>query len=189
VKVSSIEKKMKKQCEVFSIDEKMQILPEVDAHVGTWVDLAAVLDLSVLMLNMVVSKRSEIEKSYSRCGPLFSKERKSLKTSPLEELETILLAWFKQVRTISTSINIFDLKEGAHLGIDSFRASNSWIDRFKERHNVVYKTVLGESAIVNPETVTDWKSEEVPKITDTSQRTYLMLTKLDSSIISSPARH
>jgi hypothetical protein len=26
--------------------------------------------------------------------------------------------------------------------------------------------MLGESAIVNPETVMDWKSEEVPKITD-----------------------
>jgi hypothetical protein len=58
VKISSDEKKMK-QRKVFSIDKKMQILAEADAHVGTWVDLAAVLGLSVLTSNTIVSKRSE----------------------------------------------------------------------------------------------------------------------------------
>jgi hypothetical protein len=90
VKMSSNEKKMKKQYKVFSVDEKMQILAKFDAHMGTQVDLVAMLGLSVLMLNKVVSKQSEIEKSYWNYGPSFSKEPKSLKTSPLEELETIL---------------------------------------------------------------------------------------------------
>ena len=35
VKMSSNGKKMKKQHEVFSIEEKMQILPEVAPYVGT----------------------------------------------------------------------------------------------------------------------------------------------------------
>jgi len=96
VKISSIAKKMK---EVFSIA------------------------LSLTTLNTIVSKCSEIEKGYLRYGPLFSKERKSLKTSPLEELETILAAWFKQTRTASTSIDGPHLKEKAlhvadHLGIE-----------------------------------------------------------------------
>jgi hypothetical protein len=33
VKISSNENKMKKQCKMFSIDEKMQVIAEVDAHV------------------------------------------------------------------------------------------------------------------------------------------------------------
>jgi hypothetical protein len=45
VKMSSNGKKMKKQHKVFSVDERMQILAEVDAYVGTWVDLAAMLGL------------------------------------------------------------------------------------------------------------------------------------------------
>jgi hypothetical protein len=75
-----------------------------------------------------------------------------------------------------------------HLGIDGFWASKGWIDHYKKRHNLVYKTMLGESATVNPETVTDWKSEELPKIVDGYQPKdiFLMLMKLDSSIISSP---
>jgi hypothetical protein len=68
----------------------MQILAEVDAHVETQVDLAAMLGLSVLTLNTIVSKQSEIEESYMHCGPSFSKEHNSLKTSPLEEFETII---------------------------------------------------------------------------------------------------
>jgi len=41
---------MKKQHKVFSIGEKMHIEAEVDAHMGTQVDLVAVLGLSVLTL-------------------------------------------------------------------------------------------------------------------------------------------
>jgi hypothetical protein len=57
------------------------------------VDLAAVLGLLVLMFKKHNSgKWSEVEKSYSHCGLLLSKERKSLKTLLLEQLETILSA-------------------------------------------------------------------------------------------------
>jgi hypothetical protein len=87
----------------------------------------------------------------------------------LEELQTILSVWFKQACTANASINGPHLKEKAlcvavRLGIDGFGASNSWIDHFKKRHHLVYKTMMGESAIVNPKTVMDWKSEGLPKI-------------------------
>ena len=90
---------------------------------------------------------------------------------PWEELETILLVWFRQDHTANISIEGPHLKvEALHvtvrLGIDGFWASDGWKDYFKLRHNLVYKTVLGESAIVNPETVMDWESEELPKIID-----------------------
>ena len=66
--------------------------------------------------------------------------------------------------TTSTSISGPHLEEKtlhitARLGIDSFL----------RKGNLVCKTVLGESAIVNPETVMDWKSEELPKIINVYQ--------------------
>ena len=64
------------------------MLAEDDTHVGSWVDLAAMLGLSVLTLKTVVSKWSEIEKSYLHCEQSFSREPKSLKTLQLEELGT-----------------------------------------------------------------------------------------------------
>jgi hypothetical protein len=47
--------------------------------------------------------------------------------------------------------------------IDGFQGSNSWIDHFKNRHNLVYKNKLGQSATVNPETVIERKSDNCPK--------------------------
>jgi hypothetical protein len=109
------------------------------------------------MLNTIVSKLSEIEKSCLRCGPAFSQEYLSLMTLPLEEFETILRTWFN-VYTANASIDGPQLKEKAvrvavHLGIGSFRTSHGWIVRFEKIHNLVYKTFLGDSTIVNPETV------------------------------------
>jgi hypothetical protein len=77
---------MKKQCKVFPTNGKMQISAKADAHVGTRVDLAAMLGLLVSTFNTTVSKQSEIEKRLLRCGSSFSTERKSLKTLPMEEL-------------------------------------------------------------------------------------------------------
>jgi hypothetical protein len=53
------------------------------------------------------------------------------------------------------------LHVAARLG---FRALNGWIDRFKEINNLVYKTMLGGSDTVNPETVMDSNIEELTKI-------------------------
>jgi hypothetical protein len=36
--------------------------------------------------------------------------------------------------------------------------SRGWIDRFKRRDNIVYRTLLGESTIVNSETAEDCKN-------------------------------
>jgi hypothetical protein len=89
----------------------------------------------------------------------------------LEEHETILSAWFKQAHTANTSIDEPHLNEkalqvAASQGIDGFQALKGWINCFKKRHNLVYKTTSGESAIVNPKTVMDWKRKELPTITD-----------------------
>jgi hypothetical protein len=56
--------KMKKQYKMFSTDGKMQISAERDAHVGTRVDLAAMLGLLVSTFNTTVNKWSEIEKRH-----------------------------------------------------------------------------------------------------------------------------
>jgi hypothetical protein len=60
----------------------------------------------------------------------------------MEELETILLGWFKQAHTTNLSVTEPHLKEealrvAAHVGIDSFCASHGWNDCSKEIHNLV----------------------------------------------------
>jgi hypothetical protein len=73
MKMSSNEKTVKKQCDVFPIDKKMPLLAEVDADMENQMVMDPVLGLLVLTLSMIVSKQSEIEKSYLYRGPSFSK--------------------------------------------------------------------------------------------------------------------
>jgi hypothetical protein len=56
---------------------------EVDAHIGTHVELASWLRLSVFTLNTVVKNHEEIDERYIQCG-LFSKQQKSLNCLPME---------------------------------------------------------------------------------------------------------
>ncbi|KRY02929.1 Tigger transposable element-derived protein 4 [Trichinella patagoniensis] len=43
------------------------------------------------------------------------------------------------------------------MGINDFKASNGYINRFRERHGLVYRSVRGEAAGVNKYTVDTWK--------------------------------
>jgi centromere protein B len=98
----------------------------------------------VSTLNIIVKNCKETERSYVQCGPS-SKQQKSLKHLPQEKLEFALVAWFKQARESNASTDGTHLKEkalhiAACLGIANFSASNGGINRFKRRHNIVYRT-------------------------------------------------
>ena len=44
-----------------------------------------------------------------------------------------------------------------------FKASNWWLERFRARHNIQFRVISGEGAVVNAVTVEDWKAR-LPKI-------------------------
>jgi hypothetical protein len=64
---------------------------QVDAHIGTCVELALDLRLSTVILNTILKSHEEIEGSYIQCGPFF-KPPKSLKHLPREKLESAIAA-------------------------------------------------------------------------------------------------
>lgn len=73
----------------------------------------------------------------------------------MAELESALAAWFKYLHQSDASTDGTYLKEkilhiAACLGISKFLASNGEINRFKTRHNTVYRTLS--------ETAEDWKN-------------------------------
>jgi hypothetical protein len=126
----------------FATVDEINTLLQGDAHVRTPVELALQLKLSVSTLKTIVMNSEEIEKSYIQCGPS-SKQWKSLKHSPLKELESTLAALFKQVCERDDPINGTHLKEilsvAAHLGIPNSSASSGMIDKCKRRYNTLQK--------------------------------------------------
>jgi hypothetical protein len=94
----------------FAAVDEINTLLQGDAHVGTHVELALQMRLSVTTVSTIVLNSEETEKSYIHCGPS-SKQWKSLKHSPLKELESTLAALFKQVSESDDSKNGTHLKE------------------------------------------------------------------------------
>jgi hypothetical protein len=70
----------------FMISEKLCIVAQVDVHSGTQIRLTMQFGLSVTMLNMIMKDHASLKRRCARCGS-FSKQWKSLKHLPVEELE------------------------------------------------------------------------------------------------------
>jgi hypothetical protein len=45
------------------------------------------------------------------------------------------------------------------LEINEFKGSNGWLDKFKDRHGIKFKSIQGEAAAVNMESVEEWRRE------------------------------
>ena len=83
----------------------------------------------------------------------FGGSRKKMRLAKFEDLEESLLKWFKNARSSNIPLNgpliMAKAEELAKkLGYTDWRASSGWLDRFKKRHDIVFKSICGESASV-----------------------------------------
>ena len=94
-----------------------------------------------------------------------SAERKrQKKATGNDDINKLVWEWFKNAtsRRINLSgplIKEKALKFAQDLGVESFKASNEWLESFKHRHNIVMGTMSGERGDVSNDTVNDWKSK------------------------------
>ncbi|XP_050059747.1 tigger transposable element-derived protein 6-like [Aphis gossypii] len=72
--------------------------------------------------------------------------------------------WLKPVRAKNIPVSGPIIQEKAREiavrhGNHSFKASNGWLSSFKNRHNIAWNRVCGESNDVNIDSVNEWKSK------------------------------
>ena len=82
--------------------------------------------------------------------------RKKLKKSDNKDLDEAVFTWFKDVCSNNMPVNGIIIKEKAlslakSLELTDFRASDGWLDKWKQRHSVTFKAVSGEGNAVTPE--------------------------------------
>ena len=66
------------------------------------------------------------------------------------------------VSTLVSKTKAIDFAE--KMKAENFKASDSWLDRWKKRFNVPFKTVSGESNACTDEMVTPWEQTTLPTI-------------------------
>jgi hypothetical protein len=121
------------------------------------VNIAKRLGLPTSTLNSIFAKKDEIREQIEKCGNA-CKKRKNGKESTFAELKMVLFTWYQQAWACNIPIDGTTLREKAkiiatQLNTDNFSAPNGWVSRFKDRHCLVFKKLVGESAEVSVESL------------------------------------
>ncbi|CAF2118605.1 unnamed protein product [Rotaria magnacalcarata] len=89
--------------------------------------------------------------------------RRSEETKIDKKIDEIVFEWFAQQRAKQIPICGPILQEKARqvaeqLGYttETFKASNGWLEKFRNRHTISFRTINGESASVDDSTVEEW---------------------------------
>ena len=90
-----------------------------------------------------------------------------LKTSKHENLDQALFKWVLAARSQDVPINGPILKTKAvtyakELGLHDFRGSEGFVDRWKKRHNIKFKTISGESNSCTADMTAGWEQTTLP---------------------------
>ena len=89
-----------------------------------------------------------------------SSPRKRIRMAHHENMEDALYMWFTNARAKNVPVtdDILKLKAkkfGDDLGVNDFKYSNGWLNRFKTRHGISCHVISGESAGINPDLIFD----------------------------------
>ncbi|XP_015370012.1 PREDICTED: major centromere autoantigen B-like [Diuraphis noxia] len=126
-----------------SLTDKLSILHKYDSNPSLEkTKLAESLNISESTLRTIIVKRKEIEKRAIEG----SNKRKKIKHGKYYNLEQILIHWINKKYASSAPLNgpIIQrqaLKIAKSLKITDFKATNGWLDRFKKRNLICYRSV------------------------------------------------
>lgn len=114
-----------------------------------------------------ILKNSEDYLDQSYRGANLDSKTKRRKTGN-EELDEVLLEWLSNCRSKNLPISGPILQENAlniakKLGISDFKASNGWLEKFRTRHNIVFRKLNGEAADCPLDEAKGWM-ETLPSI-------------------------
>jgi hypothetical protein len=100
---------------------------------------------------------------------LAASEKQRLRPCQFEDVDAALFAWLKQIRSHNVTINGPLLMTKAEelaksLGHSEWKCNVAWLDRFKKRHDIVFKAVCGESAAVDAFQCDEWIVKKLPAL-------------------------
>ncbi|XP_060845841.1 tigger transposable element-derived protein 3-like [Rhopalosiphum padi] len=133
-----------------SLREKVDILDyrKNNGNVGIRA-LAEKFQVGKTQIADIVSNSEEIYKAWVENG---NEERKLTKLRKCEGnvIDKELLVWFSKTREKNLPVSGPTIQEkGKQLaevyGLNDFKASNGWLEKFRKRHNISFKSICGEN--------------------------------------------
>lgn len=124
-------------------------------------DIAAEVGVPPSTLSTILKNQDSLRASYG----VGSKKRKRNREPSRINVDEGLFQWFSAARAQAVPISGSILKNKAEEicrafdPTDSWTCSNGWISRWKERHNIAYRAISGESAFVDRGACDEWKQQ------------------------------
>lgn len=147
-----------------SIDLKTKLLIIAEVTKGRkYKEIKKQFNVSKSTISEIYKDREKYEESNA------GSDVKRFRASNFPEVEMACLEWLKLVRAknlpVSGPVLMEKAKEFAEeLGINEFAASDGWLSKFKSRHSLVFKAVVGESGSVTEEQIGDWTQIQLPAL-------------------------
>ncbi|XP_064461630.1 tigger transposable element-derived protein 4-like [Ornithodoros turicata] len=154
----------KRTSQALSLAKKVEILQEVEDGKLLKTEIARKFGIAKSTVCGIVKNRQKIMDAFS--GSEFAPKRKRMRTAAHKDLEDVLLAWIRQARSSNLPVSGVVLRAKAEeialrLHVEGFSCSDGWLDRFRKRHGLVFRSIVGESADVNDAACTDWRSSRL----------------------------
>ena len=142
-----------------ALKDKLSIVNDLETGKKTQASICRERNLSKSTVATIWANRSKLKNSVE--DGTSSSSRKRMLGAKHDDLDSALHRWFVQARERKTPVSGHVLKEKAEkfaatFAIEGFQCSNGWIDRFKQRHDLKFKTIVGEKGEVNSEITSHW---------------------------------
>ena len=150
-----------------SITDKYKALQKISQGKSTNKSIAEEYGVKKNTVSTWIANKRKITEAYES-GQVNS-SRKKMKKSTNSDLDEAVFLWFKNARSNNIPVSGNIIKEKAislskSLDLADFKASEGWLDKWKQRHNVTFKTVSGEENSVTPEMTASWSETYLPTI-------------------------
>ena len=89
-------------------------------------------------------------------------KRQRVRQGTFANLDQAIFKWLLVVRSSDVAVSALVFKTKAN--VKNFKASDGWLDRWKKRFSVSFKTVSGESNACADEMVAPWEQTTLPTI-------------------------
>jgi hypothetical protein len=148
-----------KQVEL-TLKQKKDVLEKVEKGVP-YRQIQQEFKCSLGSITKIKNNKRVIEEAIEENQPS-CKRRLNLRRTANYDINVLMWKWFNEVRSRNIPVSGVIIRQKAlkyadSLGIENFQGSDGWLTRFKERHNIKFKQICGESRSVDVDVVKNWK--------------------------------
>ena len=142
-----------------SLADRMKVIEYADKNPGTGTrKIADIFKCGRTQIQTILRDKESITLDFQTNAPT---SRKRNRGAHYQDVDDAVYEWYVLARERFVPVTGPMLQEEAlmianGLGNNSFKASNGWLQRFKDRHNIKQLVVSGEAGDVSEETIEAW---------------------------------